>query len=80
MGDYERGFTDALELVVSELEDAKDLKDAKERVKLLLSLALEHKMTELKTQTGLRGHQAWLRHEISTCSPRQRHMNSLMRV
>jgi len=52
MGDYERGFTDALELVVSELEDAKDLKDAKERVKLLLSLALEHKMTELKHKLG----------------------------
>ena len=52
MGDYERGFTDALELVVSELEDAKDLKDAKERVRLLLSLALEHKMTELKHRLG----------------------------
>ena len=52
MGDYERGFTDALELVVSELEDAKDLKDAKERVKLPLSLALEHKMTELKHRLG----------------------------
>jgi len=35
-------------LVMSELENAKDLKDAKERVRLLLSLALEHKMTELK--------------------------------
>ena len=52
MGDYERGFTDALELVVSELEDAKDLKDAKERVRLLLSLALKHKMMELKRRLG----------------------------
>jgi len=52
MGDYERGFTDALELVVSELEEAKNLKDAKERVRLLLSLALEHKMTELKHRLG----------------------------
>ena len=42
------GFHSALELVMSELENAKDLKDAKERVRLLLSLALEHKMTELK--------------------------------
>lgn len=52
MGDYERGFTDALELVVSELEEARDLEDAKARVRLLLSLALEHKMTELKHRLG----------------------------
>ena len=52
MGDYERGFTDALELVVSELEDARDLEDARTRVRLLLSLALEHKMTELKRRLG----------------------------
>ena len=52
MSDYERGFTDALELVVSELEDAEDLEDARTRVELLLSLALEHKMTELKRRVG----------------------------
>jgi len=52
MKEYERGFTDALELVVSELEDATDLEDARTRVKLLLSLALEHKMTELKRRLG----------------------------
>ena len=52
MSDYERGFTDALELVVSELEDAENLEDARTRVKLLLSLALEHKMTELKRRLG----------------------------
>ena len=46
MSDYERGFTDALELVVSELEDART------RVELLLSLTLEHKMTELKRRVG----------------------------
>jgi len=52
VSDYERGFTDALELVVSELEDAENLEDARTRVKLLLSLALEHKMTELKRRLG----------------------------
>ena len=52
MSDYERGFTDALELVVSELENAKDLEDARTRVELLLSLTLEHKMTELKHRLG----------------------------
>ena len=52
MKEYERGFTDALELVVSELEDAENLEDARTRVKLLLSLALEHKMTELKRRLG----------------------------
>jgi len=52
VSDYERGFTDALKLVVSELEDAENLEDARTRVKLLLSLALEHKMTELKRRLG----------------------------
>ena len=52
MSDYERGFTDALELVVSELENAKDLEDARTRIELLLSLTLEHKMTELKRRVG----------------------------
>ncbi len=52
MREYERGFTDALELVASELEEAKDLEDAKARVKALLGLALEHKMTELKRRLG----------------------------
>jgi len=52
MNDYERGFTDALELVMSELEDAKDLEDARARIRALLSLALEHKMTELKRRLG----------------------------
>ena len=47
-----RGVPDALELVVSELEDAENLEDARTRVKLLLSLALEHKMTELKRRLG----------------------------
>jgi len=46
MREYERGFTDALELVASDLEDAKA------RVKALLGLALEHKMTELKRRLG----------------------------
>jgi len=52
VSDYERGFTDALELVVSELENAKDLEDARTRIELLLSLTLEHKMTELKRRVG----------------------------
>ncbi len=52
MSNYERDFTDALELVMSELEDAKDLEDARTRVRLLLSLALEHKMMELKRRLG----------------------------
>ena len=47
MSDYERGFTDALELDVSELEETRDLE-----VRLLLGLALEHKVTELKHKLG----------------------------
>lgn len=52
MGEYERGFTDALELVASELEEARDVEDARARVRLLLGLALEHKMEELRRRLG----------------------------
>ena len=49
---YVRGFTDALELVLVELQRAKDLEDARERVRTLYGLALEHKLDEIQRQLG----------------------------
>jgi len=49
---YIRGFNDALELVMVELQRAKDLEDAKARIRSLYGLAVEHKLEEIKRQLG----------------------------
>jgi len=49
---YVRGFQDALELVLAELERAEDLEDAKKRIRALWSLAMEHKLDEIQRQLG----------------------------
>ena len=56
--DYIKGLSDGFALALAvikgsrDVEDAENLEDAMTRVKLLLSLALEHKMTELKRRLG----------------------------
>ena len=49
---YVRGFQDALELVLAELERAEDLEDAKKRVRVMWNLAMEHKLGEIQRQLG----------------------------
>ena len=49
---YVRGFTDALEMVLVELQKCRDLDEAVKRIKAMYGLALEHKLDELKRQLG----------------------------
>ena len=45
---YRRGFEDAAELCLSEINESKTLKEAKQRVETVLSLIKEDKLERLK--------------------------------
>jgi len=50
--DYMRGFQNALELALAEIERARDLEDTRKRIRTLWSLAVEHKLDEIQRQLG----------------------------
>ena len=50
---YAEGFEDAAELCLHELKKAKDLEDAKERVKKIIQLVKERKFERIKSMLAL---------------------------
>ncbi|MEM2127833.1 MAG: hypothetical protein QXH67_06395 [Candidatus Bathyarchaeia archaeon] len=48
MGEYERGFEDAVELALKSIEEAGTLEEAERRIKRLLGLVKERKYEALK--------------------------------
>ncbi|MEM2841632.1 MAG: hypothetical protein QXN62_08760 [Candidatus Bathyarchaeia archaeon] len=48
MGEYERGFEDACELALKNLEEAKSLEEATRRVRRILGLVKERKYEALR--------------------------------
>jgi len=48
--EYRQGFEDALELVLTKLRDAKDLKSARRCIEQLLGAVLEDKLARLEEQ------------------------------
>jgi len=48
ISDYNRGFEDALELCLADLEETKTLEEAKAKVRSYLGLLKEHKLKRLR--------------------------------
>lgn len=53
MGDYSRGFEDAMEIALAILNESKDLEEAKEKLKVYLGQTMGKKFERVRRELGV---------------------------
>jgi len=52
---YQRGFEDAVELCLMEIEKTENIEEIRRRIQYLLGLVKEHKFDQIKQRLGVMG-------------------------